>query len=223
MDWIEEVEKIFVDEFGKKISNFLLDKEQISGSDLEKWEALFQKIAAWKDQYLVKSEEITLYGVDGWYMDSVIEEFSYAGDSGQNLEEYLYRLMLIDWTIDFESGDFGFYKNMDFDVDFDVDFHLSREQCVRLKKEELIEELREQYQKSSRRFLLYQKDKGRNLKVVEKLKPQYPIYLRYIQWFQRNLGDCDVVRVNEFGHDITVWYFIKDKAKIYLISVRDFL
>lgn len=223
MDWLEEVEKIFVDDLSKKISTFLLDKEQISGSDLEKWEALFQKIAAWKEQYLIKSEKITLYGVDGWYMDSVIEEFRYAGDSGQNLEEYLYRLVLIDWTIDFDSGDFGFYKNMDFGMDFDVDFHLNMEQCVTLKKEELIEELREQYQKSSRRFLFYEKDKGRNPKVVEKLKPQYPIYLGYIHWFEHNLGDCDVVRVNEFGDDITVWYFIRDKAKIYLISVRDFL
>ena len=230
MDWTDKLKNIlFVDNYGKRLLYFLNDKEYVSKNcDSEKWKRIFGKIDEWKKRYFVKSDKVTLNGVDGWYMESCIEKFKYPSDIDCDIKDYLAAVMLIDWTLNFDDSDYNFYIN-NFQIDKDLaeelgyEFDFPKERCAILSEKEFIDELKDRYNRSCKRFERYKRNNNNNPKVIEKLEPQYPIYLSYINFFENNLKDCNVVRMNDFGYDETVRYLIKNEKFVYLISIQDFV
>lgn len=214
-------------DFSTKLLNFLIETEQISSEcEEEKWDVLYQKFNIWREQYLIKSEEINLYGVDGWYMDLYISEFLCPLEMWEKFDIYIYIMTLVSWMESFDDDDYRFYRNQNFAETLHSEFNFedySEERLFTLTKKNLIKELEERYTESYDRFCYYKTERNNNPVVVKKLEEQYPRFTEYIQYLKKTLKNCISIRINEFGNDEKVWYFIKDKNKIYSILIGDFM
>lgn len=214
-------------DFSSKLLNFLIETEQISSEcEAEKWDVLYQKFNIWREQYMIKSEEINLYGIDGWYMDLYISEFFCPPEMWKKFDIYIYIMTLVSWLKSFDNDDYKFYRNQNFEETLQSHFNFedySEERLFTLSKKNLIKELEERYTQSHDRFCYYKTERNNNPVVVKKLEGQYPEFNDYIQYLKKTLKNCISIRINEFGNDENVWYFIKDKNKIYLILIEDFM
>ena len=217
---LKQEEIYFINNLWEGMLSFLMNSECFADlNTFEKGNKIISKICEWKETYLMQSEKITLYGVDGWYLNIFTGDYSCPNDR-ENFVNYLYKIMLINWTMDFDQDEWERYKKIPLEEELKYEFIYPVERCINLSKEEFIEELEERYEKSYYRF---QYCKSNNPKVISRLELEYPKCVSYIDFLKSNLNDIRIVRVNDFGHDEDVWYFVEEQRKIHLILIQDFM
>lgn len=214
--------KIF-DNYNNILERFLNAFYDSNKSDLENWNNFFSNIDTWKTKYLVSTDKFTLNGVSGWYLD--LYHYKFITDEAT---DYLPIISLICWSIEFDNGDYGFFKNQSF---FDT---LIREilceensltSLTKLTKDSFLDELSDQYQKSYKRFEHYvnNKEVSTNPKVIAKLTPEYPRFVEFLDAFKSDLQECRIFRINDLGEDENVWYFIKKDDYTHVMLLQDFV
>ena len=90
-----------------------------------------------------------------------------------------------------------------------------------LTRTEWIEELNGFWTTSWEKWQTYWDDPTNNPEYVEVMKTNYPKFKALLERLEREVGDCQVARMNRHGGDETVWYFVKAQDSFYVIYVSD--
>lgn len=204
----------YMDEPNKKML-----KELEGKTNKEKWEFFYEKTQNLINNkyHLIKSDEFFLHGLNSWNMDLCIREFSFEEENKNNLEEYLYNIMMINWYLSIDNLEV--YKSYEFEdhiLYMELDFITTN--ITVLKKKDLIEELNERYNKS---YYFFQNDsKGYH---YHRMKKDYDdFYKNYIEVFSEILREDGIfIRLNDFGKGEGVYYFIINDNKFCLIEIFD--
>lgn len=226
MDWLNLLEKkLFTDHYGNELLGFLARQKLASEpGNSEKWERFFKKAEKWKKQYLISSEAIEIYGVNGWYVDFTFSQFQNPADTERNMEEYAAILFLTTWFLSMDNDDLEFYKNSDFSETVRDQFDYSKEECAHMVISQLMEEWKDIYERSYERFQYYKHcSKSSNPEVIAWIETQYPKLLNYMDHFGTGPQDYGVLRLNSFGRDEDIRYFIKDRSATYSIWIREII
>ena len=208
-----------LDNYNILLENFLTAFYDSGKSDSENWTKLFCSINTWKTKYMVSSDHYTLYGVFGWYLN-----LFYCKFIADEAKDYLPVLSFINWSMDFADGDYEFYKNQRFFDTLLCEVLPKENSLTEFTRNRFLEELSDQYQKSHKRFEHYvnAKDVSTNPKVIEKLTPEYPRFMKFLDGLKRDLPECRIFRINDLGEDGNVWYFIEEKEYTHIILLQDF-
>lgn len=228
MDSFYRLEKILLlDNFSEFLLNFLESKVLITQqSNSEKWDGLFEAIEQWKQRYLISSEVIELFGVHGWYVDFVFNEFMYSTHSEEKIEEYVAIMILIDWIMLFYGDDdeYNCCKNSELTRTLQMEFDCPKEKCALLTKSQFFSELQDIYDHSYARFHYYKHtSKNNNPEVITTMEAQLSSYHKQIQYLRAKLKDCHIIRFNTFGGEVGVWYVIQSESAIYSIYIYEII
>lgn len=229
MERLDKLEKcLFVNNYSQYLLNFLAAGVNIGGlCNSEKWKLIFEKIEDWKKQYLISSNTIELYGINGWYVDLEFSRFHCPDSMKSNIEDYVAIILLINLILycDDDALEFECLINSDFEQYFHTHFDYPVEECTRLSKTQFCDELQHIYHCSHDRFEYYANvSKSNNPKVIEAMQIQYPVYLDQLEFFRHGLAeDCRILRMNSLGSDEDMWYLIIDDSDVFLISVVEII
>lgn len=228
MEWYGKLRKsFFVNNFSQYLLKFLEDKAGLAGrSNSDKWSLFFEKVEHWKNRYCISSELVTLYGVNGWYVDFRFSRFKLPDSREYQIEEYAAILLFIDLVIscDGDAMEFECLKNTEFEEYFQYYDYPVEENAV-LSKTQFCDELQHLYNSSFERFQYYVNQPAKqNPNVIEKLELQYPIYINYMDFFRSNIREnSKIVRLNSFGRDEDIWYVVPVDFAVFLIAVREII
>lgn len=89
-----------------------------------------------------------------------------------------------------------------------------------MTREQWLDEIAGLLVKSKKRYDAWDKNNREYLAAVAK---NYPILEYVLRYLAQNVGDCEIVRMNQHGGDETVWYFVKAKKRFYLMFLSDSL
>lgn len=222
MDWLECMEReFFTDDLDRRLIEFLGDMDILnSENDSDKWDNLFKLAREWREEYMQISKRLALSSFFAWniYMTLAVFSLSDNADTAAMMKKILLSGWLLD--IDGDAQERECCRSGRFDFEFQCTFKYPGKKCAKLSKSQLVEELREVYDRSYDQFLYHKKTNG-NPKYTAWVEPSYPVFMRCIGEFE-SMDGLQAVRLNEFECDQCVWYFIKDGAKIYFLQISDF-
>ena len=226
MQWKEYAEKIFfTDHYGKYLADLLLDRKLICGTcDSEKWNSLFNNIDKWEKQYLISSEVISIDSYRMWDIGLVFGKFSLHALTEHDLEETMSKIFLVEWALPFKDNEKqkNCYIRLDFNWDFHIWFDYPQKRCAWLSKSEFLDELGDIYNCSYNHFQKYKLEINNNPKRIEALEPQYPRFQHHLKFFEENIHNAEIIRLNTFNLDEYMWYFVKADSLVYSIQISDF-
>ena len=226
MQWREYAEKIFfTDHYGKYLADLLLDRKLICGAcDSEKLNSLFNNIDMWEKQYLISSEVISIDSYRMWDIDLVFGNFSLRAPAEYDLEETMSKIFLVQWALLFKDNEKekNCYIRSDIYHNFHIWFDYPQERCAWLSKSEFQNELSDIYNCSYNHLQQYKTEANNNPKRIASLEPQYPRFQHYLRFFEDNIHNAEIIRLNTFNLDEYMWYFVKADSLIYSIQISDF-
>lgn len=198
----------------ERILELILESPDIystTNSNEENWNELFQKLKKLKQDFWVKQENFSLYGVSGWdwntqvaYYKTSIKEFS------ANYVEYI---VLIFWYCNLSSADINFYKNWDFKETL---FGIFKKEEV-LMTEVCIEDL----VKTMKKRAEYSLSRWKNDKSAY-MDEDYDKFYQYWNSFQ-NDDSYSIWSIGSFEENESVAYLIFSLEEIQFIWMTDFL
>ena len=92
-----------------------------------------------------------------------------------------------------------------------------------LTRTQWLEEIANLLEKSKERHYgrLRETPKYRKSEYYKVMKINYPKFQSVLNYLAKNVGDCEVVRMNQHGSDEAVWYFVKAWDCFYLMYLSD--
>ena len=173
----EVLDKTFNDNFCTHLLDFLIE-EHISGK------TFFEKIDAWNNTYVLKKENIELFGIEGWNFDVTLMEFlfDFYKATQQEIKNYILIMFLIhqfsdlseyEYNRTFRTYDEEFFQEFnpafnelfsgkellisDFEKNMcdDFQYEFSNDCITQLTKDSFIQELENYEKDSSSRFSYY--------------------------------------------------------------------
>jgi len=213
---------MFFDGYNNNLKNFLNSIYDLNKSNSENWENFYSSIDMWKTKYLLDFDDFTLYGVSGWYWGLRYCKFNFCDEP-----DYISIISLICSKAEVHSKEIDFYKTPFFVNNNFLSLterDLVAYSLTNLTKDIFFDELSNQYQESLENFEYYVKNReivSANPLVIEKLTPEYPRFKEFFDGFRSNLQECSVLRINDLGEDVNVWYFIKEDEYIHIMLVQD--
>ncbi len=226
------IDNIFNDNFCTNLLNFLIQADMTTCDFDTRGQEFLKKIETWSDDYLLKREEIQLYGIEGWYFNITVMEFffSFYSASQKEIEEYLFKIFLMcefgalsDWKYDYYMKKYNeeffqkYYPEFqklftgkeqmisDFEKNIcdEFQFGFSKGCAVQLTKDAFICELEDYEKKSAERFSWYCSPK--NVSVNNKvIEDLKDEYPRYHNVIAGLKADSDILEVFRINeHDCT--------------------
>lgn len=64
-------------------------------------------------------------------------------------------------------------------------------------------------------------EESKALKYAEAMRENYPKFRAILEYLERNIGECEIARMNRHGGDETVWYLVLTEEELYLMRVSD--
>ena len=218
--FLQHIEQAFGTAGDKRILTFLREQELADCvGDTARWASLFAKNDAWRREYLVWETETYIHGVDGWYLSFSAAQLRLPDDEETNWQTYLYCMALLvvlsgmddeERTALLQKGDR--YGNLEVVAS---DFYTSGG-CVSLTMKACLDKLYALRQASWQRW---QRD-GEHTPEMVKHYGQFDEALAYLS---RQPQISEVVRLNDFGGDDSVWYFAFAPSYLYLLCLSDVL
>lgn len=211
MELKEIVERAFRQDGEKRILYFLREQELVECSgDSARWKSLFDKCEGWRNKFLLWERKTYIFGVDGWYLYINICKMRLPDQEPEDWTDYLYRMTLLVVISDLEDtqrdilmkkGDE--HNNLDMlKSDFYVDSGYTA-----LTQEQLLSELIQRRQKSWKRYQGFTGNS--NPEFHKTMEMNYSHYDEILDFIRKHVKACQVVRMNEYGGDESVWYFVK--------------
>lgn len=226
------VEQAFGEDGHSRIMHFLLDQELADcQDDGERWRKLFEKCDCWEKEFLLWSEDTYIDGINGWHL-SIRAGRCLLPSEPVDWQAYIYHMsLLLILRYDYYATAEGRKKRIDhwanssqwkdtYSCGFDIEYFLESG-YAELTRTEWIEELNGFWTTSWEKWQTYWDDPTNNPEYVEVMKTNYPKFKTLLERLEREVGDCQVARMNRHGGDETVWYFVKAQDSFYVIYVSD--
>lgn len=220
MTFKECVEETFGMDAEERILRFLREKE-LSGfdDDSQRWLGLFEACEQWRKQYLLWEDGTYINGINGWNLSMRVYKLHLPERDDWTI--YLYRMTLLAVVSGMSIGERtsladGGRKYHNFSTVAD-DYYVNGN-YVSLTREQWLEELAGLLEQS---WSNYQRFPGTSPGYHKEMKENYPKFSRILEHLTRNIASCEVVRMNQYGGDDTVWYFVKTLNCFYLMSLDD--
>jgi len=220
----ELIERAFGTDAENRILHFLMEKELPDCSnDAARWLCLFEKCDHWKKEFLLWEESAFVSGVHGWNLEIDVCGLRLPKELTDDWTEYLYRMTLLVVVNRMEPHEKNSvaangqkYNNFSSELWFS-------DYCVEsgfmdLTREQWLKEVTDLLNRSRER---YQKFPGNSPGYQRAMELNYPKFEAALGTLARNVGDCEIVRMNQHGGDETVWYFAKARDCFYLMYLRD--
>ena len=178
----------------------------------------------WEKQYLISSEVISIDSYRMWDIGLVFGNFSLCAPAEYDMEEAMSKIFLVQWALPFKDNEKekNCYIHSDIYQNFHIWFDYPQERCAWLSKSEFLNELRDIYNCSYNHFQRYKAEANNNPKRIASLEPQYPRFQHYLRFFEDNIHNEEIIRLNTFNLDEYMWYFVKADSLVYSIQISDF-
>ncbi len=193
-------------------------KEYFDGlENMYPYRSLFEECEKLSKEYLLYKDGAWISGAYGWNLYMNIYK-TLLPDEPADWKAYLYRMSVMAIVIDLDKERESLMKSTDNEL-----FRLSQEYYVEsgyecLTKEQMMDELSGLLEKSKKRYIGYP---GNNPLYHKEMKENYPKFERLLNFLSLNIGECEIVRMNKPGDDVTVWYFVKSCDCFYIIYLSD--
>ncbi len=223
MTFKELVEDAFGMDAEERILHFLREKELAEcHDDSMRWLGLFEACEQWRKQSLLWEDRTYINGIHGWNLSMGVYKLHLP--EGDDWNTYLYRMTLLAVVSgmcvgertsmveggrkyhNFSSVASDYYVNGDYES-------FTRERWL----EELAGLLEQSWEK-------YQKFPGTNPAYHREMERNYPKFHSMIEHLAQDTRDaraCEIVRMNQYGGDDTVWYFVRTEDCFYLMCLDD--
>lgn len=218
------VEYAFGTDANIRVPAFLQKRELFDCSnDTARWYGLYKKCQQWQNKFLLWERRAYVVGIHGWNMEVHTCELRLPEESA-DWTAYLYRMTALVIVRGLDAD----YRKQLADAGLKMEnflFALGRDYYVssgywELTREQWLDEISSLLVKSKKRYDAWDKNNREYLATVAK---NYPILEYVLRYLAQNVGDCEIVRMNQHGGDETVWYFVKTKKRFYLMFVSDSL
>lgn len=206
-----------------------------------RWHRLFDQSDRWDRELLLwRSEQVSIYGVNGWYMYLCASRFRLP-EASEDWTAYLYRtslLMLLGYD-DFATED-GRQKIIaeaapaEPVAEFGLEYYLESDSSgcyttsgyTAMTREEWLEELRSSCQASRKKWESWLSWESRGsdalyADLIQEMEAAYPAFQAVLERLEREAGSCEVVRMNRQGGDVTVWYFVETQDSFFIVWLSD--
>lgn len=223
MPFKEYIERAFGSDAEDRILHFLVEKELHNcGNHAERWLGLFGKCEHWRNEFLLWEENTFISGVSGWNLEMDVCKLCLP-EEADDWTEYLYRMTLLAVVNQMEPGEKNSvvangqkYNNFSSELWF-PDYWV-QSGFTDLTKEQWLKEVAGLLDQSWER---YQKFPGNSARYQKDMELNYPKFGAALEYLAQNVGECEIVRMNQHGGDETVWYFVKAQDCFYLMYLSD--
>lgn len=222
--FLQHIEQAFGTAGDERILTFLREQELADCiGDTARWASLFAKNDVWRREYLVWETETSIHGVDGWYLSLSAAQLRLPDGENIDWTTYLYRmtLLLVLSGMDeaeraslLQKGDR--YGNLEVIAS---DFYTSGG-CTVLTIKECLDKLHALRQASWQR---YQPSEGHTPDYAREMVKNYGQFDEALAYLSQQPQISEVVRLNDFGGDDSVWYFAFAPSYLYLLCLSDAL
>lgn len=223
MTFKELVEDAFGLDAEERILHFLKEKELAGCSDDSmRWLGLFAACEQWRKQFLLWEDGTYIDGIHGWNLS--MRAYKLRLPEGDDWTTYLYRMTLQAVVSGMRVGERtsmaeGGRKYHNFSS-VATDYYVNGD-YERFTREQWLEELACLLERSWEK---YQKFPGKNPAYHREMEENYPKFSSILEHLARDTQDtgvCEIVRMNQYGGDDTVWYFVKTGDFFYLMCLDD--
>lgn len=216
------VECAFGHDAEEQILKFLREKE-LAGckDDRARWISLFEKCEGWRENFLLWEERTYIGGVHGWNLSLDICKLRLPRLELENWTEYLYRMTLLLVVSNMDDGERNsVIQNADRIGSLDYvcsDYYMNAGFTI-MTREQWLDEMKYLRQES---WSMYQKFPGNNPAYHRAMEKNYPRFDTALEYLEQNIKTCEVVRMNNYGGDESVWYFVRAQDCFYVMCVSD--
>lgn len=220
MTFKEIVEGAFGADAEERVLRFLREKE-LTGCDDDtmRWLGLFEACERWRKRFLLWEDRTYVNGIHGWNLCMSVYKL-YLPD-GDDWTAYLYRMTLLAVVSGMSIGERTSlaeggrrYHNFSSVID---DFYVNGA-YISLTREQWLEELAGLLEQS---WEEYKKFPGTNPAYQREMERNYPKFDSILEHLAGDIKVCEAVRMNQYGGDDTVWYFVRTWDRFYLMSLND--
>jgi len=220
----ESIERAFGIDAENRILHFLMEKELSDcDNDVARWLCLFEKCDYWKKEFLLWEESTYVSGVHGWNLEIDICRLRISRELTDNWTAYLYRMTLLVVVNRMEPHEKNSVvaqgqKSNNFSSELWFPNYCVESGFTGLTREQWLKEVTDLLNKS---WEQYQRFPGNSPSYQRTMELNYPKFEAALEYLARNVGDCEIVRMNRHGGDETVWYFVKARDSFYLMYLSD--
>lgn len=222
MTFKECVENAFGTDAENRAPAYIQEKELPDcEDDSHRWNGLYDKCEQWRNECLLWEDGTFVCGVNGWNAFIKVCKLHLPKEP-LDWTSFLCRMtaMVIVSGMDKKERE-SLAANGNESHNFL--FRLSQDYYVESGYESLtgtqwLEEIAELFRKSKEKYNAYP---GNNPEYHKAMAENYPKLERILNYLKQNARDCEVVRMNEQGDDVTVWYFAKASDCFYLMYLSD--
>lgn len=204
----------------KRILCFLLERELVEcGDDTLRWLSLFELCEQWGKDFLLWEDHTYVDGIHGWNLSMRV--YKLCLPKGEDWTTYLYRMTLLAVIRGMSIGERtslaeGGRRYNNFSA-VAGDYYTNGDYAG-LTREQWLEELAGLLECSWKK---YQKFPGRNPAYHREMEENYPKFCSILEHLAQDTKACEVVRMNQYGGDDTVWYFVRAQDFFYLMMLDD--
>ena len=216
----KRVEDAFGLDAEERILRFLREKELAGSSDdTLRWLALFEACEQWRKQFLLWEDRTYINGIHGWNL--IMGTYKLHLPERDDWTIYLYRMTLLVVVSGMSIGERTSLaeagrKHRNFSA-VATDYYVNGD-YVSLTREQWLKELSGLLEQSWEK---YQKFPGTSPAYHREMEENYPKFNSILDYLAQDIKACEVVRMNQYGGDDTVWYFVKTSDCFYLMSLND--
>ena len=218
----ERVEQAFGPDAEERVLRFLREKELAGcGDDTQRWLALFEAYEQWRNQFLLWEDRTYVDGITGWNLCMDVCKLRLPEGGREDWTAYLYRMTLLVVINGMGAGERTSlaaagkeYHNLSAVVS---DYYVNAD-YVRLTQEQWLGEISELLERSWKK---YQQFPGSSPAYHREMEKNYPKFSSILERLAQNTKCCEVVRMNQYGGDDTVWYFGRAQDDFCIMRVSD--
>ncbi len=216
------IENAFGTDAEKRVPAYIQEKELSDCvDDMQRWTVLFDKCERLRQEFLLWEDGTFVGGVNGWNAFIRVCRLHLPKEP-TDWAAYLYRMTTMVIISDMDDKE---RKSLVEDGKDSQNFlfRLSQEYYVEsgyetLTREQWLNEIDELLKMSKKKYLAFP---GNNLEYHKAMEANYPKFECILNYLNQNVEDCEVVRMNKLGEDVTVWYFVKSLYCVYLMYLSD--
>ena len=217
MTFKECVEEAFGMDAEKRILRFL-QEEELAGLEYDsaRGRYLLERCTQWRRQFLLWEDNTYIDGIHGWNLNMSVYKLRLPEMNDWPI--YLYRMTLLAVVSGMSVGERNClavgWRNFSTVAD---DYYVNGD-YVSLTREQWLKELNSLVEHSWEK---YQRFPGTSSAYHREMEKNYPKFNSILDDLAQNIKACEVVRMNQFGGDDTIWYFVKTSDCFYLLSLSD--